>query len=246
MSIRVTARDRRLLSKLAVARWLTTWQIAALCFPTVTIEMARRRVRLLRGARYIRSFQGNQMAEALHTLGPKGRGLLLTKGGQEAIPVVRRPPRNLEHFVGINHIRVAVERSALSEDVALGFFFTCWELQQNGWPYPVIPDAVCQVERSGKSTTILFEYDRGEENARYVTRTKFRPYAQGLAGFPFSQVLVVVDTERRFEELRKHAVETLKPGLFSFILMEAIKHSWNLTDWLSQNRCGSRCIGTTV
>jgi hypothetical protein len=173
------------------------------------------------------------MAEALHTLGPKGRELLMAKGRQKALLVEHRPPRNLEHFVGINHIRVAVERSARSENVALGFFFACWELQQNGWAYPIIPDAVCHVERSGKSTTILFEYDRGEESVRYVIRTKFRAYARGLAGFPFSHVLLVVETEKRLEELRKHMAETLKTDLFSFTLMEDLKRSWNLANWLS-------------
>ena len=54
------------------ARWLTTTQVAALCFAGLTPEMARRRIRLLREARYIRSVQSNGMAEALHTLGPRG------------------------------------------------------------------------------------------------------------------------------------------------------------------------------
>jgi hypothetical protein len=221
------------LAKLAAARWLTTRQIAALCFSAVSIEMARRRLRLLREARYIRSLRANQMAEALHTLGPRGRELLTEKGWEKAISVERRPPRNLEHFVGINHIRVAVERSAQSENVALGFFFACWELQQNGWAYPIIPDAACHVQRSGKSITILFEYDRSEESVRYVVRTKFRAYAQGLSGFPFSLVVVVADTERRVAELRKHAEQGLKPGLFSFVHMEAIKRSWSLMESLS-------------
>lgn len=232
MSVRVTGRDRKTLSKLAAARWLTTRQLAALCFPGVSVEMARRRLRLLREACYVRSLQGNQMAEALHTLGPRGRELLMAKGWQVALPLERRPPRNLEHFLGINHIRVAVERSARSDSVALGFFFACWELQQNGWAYRIIPDAACHADHHGKSATVLFEYDRGEESARYVLRTKFRPYAQGFAGLPLSRVVVVVETERRLRELREAAAETLKPNLFVFTLMGTLKRSPTLTDWL--------------
>ena len=145
----------------------------------------------------------------------------------------RRPPRYLEHFVGINDIRVAVERSAQNEGIELGFFLASWELQQNAWSFPIIPDAACHAERSGKSLTILFEYDRGEESARYVARTKFRTYAQGLIGFPFSLVVVVVDTEKRLEELRKQAVDCLKPSLFSFTLLEALKRSWSLANLVS-------------
>src|SRR5579871_6093328 len=142
--MRVTDRDRRVVIKLAAARWLTTGQIADLCFAGVTPEMARRRIRLLREARYIRSVQSNAMAEALHTLGPRGPELL----GEERVQQIRLErtlPRNLSHLSGINQIRIAVERTALAEGVALRFFFASWELQGHGWKLPIIPDAACRI-----------------------------------------------------------------------------------------------------
>jgi Replication-relaxation len=231
--MRLMPRDQKVLVKLAAARWLTTSQVAGLCFPAVSIEMARRRLRLLRGARYIRSLRGSQMAESLHTLGVKGKELLIGKGWQKAIPVERRPPRNLEHFLGINAIRVAVERSARRDDIALGFFFASWELQQQGWPHAVIPDAACHLARRAKTATVLFEYDRGEESAEYVARVKFRRYVHGLDGFPFSQVLVVGDSGRRLQELGKRASRFGRPGLFEFRLLSELMGSWSVAQLLS-------------
>ncbi len=187
--------------KLGAARWLTTKQIAELCFPDVSLEMARRRLRLLGEGSYVFSRQTNQMAEALHSLGPKGKELLPERGWKRPIRLERVPPKNLDHFLGINAIRVAVEKSTEREGIELGFFFASWELQQQGWALRLIPDAACQIGQPGKSATIVFEYDRGEESAAYVVRTKFKPYAEGLQGFPFSSVLVVVDTAGRLEQL---------------------------------------------
>ena len=68
--MRVTQRDQKLLTSLAAARWLTTQQVKALCFPGVSVEMARRRLRILAGGKFIHSFRINRMAEALHSLGP--------------------------------------------------------------------------------------------------------------------------------------------------------------------------------
>ena len=105
--MRVTERDRHVVMKLAAARWLTTRQIAALCFCGLTAEMARRRIRLLREARYIRSVRANAMAEAMHALGPRGPELLNQKSA-ERTRLERTPPRNLLHAIGINDIRIAV------------------------------------------------------------------------------------------------------------------------------------------
>src|SRR5439155_15140840 len=160
--MRLSVRDRKLLAKLAAARWLSTRQVAALLFSNVSLEMARRRLRLLVESRYVFSWQHNSMAEALHSLDVKGREFLKEKGWEFAIKLERVPPKNLEHFLGINDIRVAVERSARSSDgLTIGFFYACWVLQQRGWAYALIPDAACHIEHQGSSVTVLFEYDRG-------------------------------------------------------------------------------------
>lgn len=230
--MRLTERDRKLLAKLAAARWLTTRQVAWLCFAIGTLEPARRRLRLLGEAGYVHSIQSNRMAEALHGLGTKGRALLKESGWSRALRLERTAPVNLEHFLGINDIRVAVERCAEQDSLELGFFYASWELQQHGWAYALIPDAACHVERQGASATVLFEYDRGRETLRYLLKTKFAPYSAGLDGFPFSRVLVVVETPERLEQLREYAAVRLDMQKFSFLLHGTLLDGWSLGDVL--------------
>jgi hypothetical protein len=225
--MRVTERDRRVVRKLAASSWLTTNQIAAMCFPGLTVEMARRRLRLLRAARYVRSVRANAMAEAMHTLGLHGRELL---GGERAkrTRLQRVLPKNLAHLMGINDIRVAVERSAQAYDIKLSFFLASWELQAHGWKFPVIPDAACRVERAGTSVVALFEYDRGEERPSYLLRTKFTRYRQGLPGFPFSRVIIVAETAELQERLESYLGKDLPRPLFSLIAKETLMDSWSV------------------
>src|SRR2546427_1789718 len=231
--MRLTVRDRKLLLKLAAARWLSTRQVAALLFSNVTLEMARRRLRLLVEGQYIFSWQHNSMAEALHSLDAKGREFLKEKGWEYAVKLERVPPKNLEHFLGINDIRVAVERSARSDGLTIGFFYACWELQQRGWAYAVIPDAACHLERQGSSATVLFEYDRGQESPEYVARTKFVPYARGLDGFPVSLIAVVSETPERSEQLRAKVCRDGDAEKFIFMERETLmRKSWSIAQWL--------------
>ena|SRR2546425_3511911 len=231
-NVRLTARDRKILTELAAARWLTTSQIANLCFPNVSMEMARRRLRLLGEEGNIFSCQVNRMAEALHSLGSAGKDWLLQKGWKRPIRLERVPPKNLEHFLGVNDIRVAVKRSAERDGIALGFFFASWELQQHGWAFRIIPDAACHVEHAAMRATIAFEYDRGEETIEYIARTKFKTYADGLPGFPVSNVLVIGDAEERLHHLREQAGRNDKPEMFSFLLLDEFKDSLDLMNWL--------------
>lgn len=228
--MRITPRDQQLLAQLAAARWLTTRQIKALCFSTVTMEMARRRLRLLAHNGFVHAWRVNRMAEALHSLGPDGKRLLLRKGWAEELRLERKPPKNLDHFLGINAIRVAVARSARLERIELGFFFAYWELLQQGWMHRIIPDAVCQFASDGRDVTVLFEYDRGEESPSYILRTKFKPYLAGLEGLPFSRVLVVVETERRREQLQRLTAQHLGLDLelFFFITHDVLAQTWRL------------------
>src|SRR5438046_6337776 len=129
------------------------------------------------------------MAEALHTLGPHGRDLLSEERAQ-VMRLERALPRNISHLTGINQIRIAVERSVRMDGITLRFFFASWELQANGWNLPLIPDATCRVERGATTATAMFEYDRGEERPSYLL-PKLARYRAGLAGFPFSRVVIV-------------------------------------------------------
>jgi hypothetical protein len=114
-------------------------------------------------------------------------------------------PRNLDHFLGINDIRVAIVTWARLKEFALGFFYASWELQQLDWSAPVIPDAACHFARAGVDRTVLFEYDRGNEPPNYVARTKFHAYAGGLPGFGAYRVVVIVETEARQDQLCRYA-----------------------------------------
>jgi hypothetical protein len=218
--------------KVAAARWLSTAQIAALSFAGLTPEMARRRIRLLRQARYIRSVQSNAMAEALHTLGPRGRELLGEQRAQ-CTRLERTVPKNLSHLAGINTIRVAVERSARTDGITLKFFFASWELQAHGWKLPVIPDAACRVENGARAATVLFEYDRGEERPSYLLQTKFAHYTEHLASFPFSRVVIVAETARLRDRLRASLGKHLPSPLFSFVAKEALISEWSIVEVLS-------------
>jgi hypothetical protein len=229
--MKVTDRDRRVVIKLAAARWLTTAQIAALCFGGLTPEMARRRIRLLREARYIRSVQSNAMAEALHTLGPRGRELLSEERAQ-CIRLERALPKNLSHLTGINQIRVAVERTASANGVRVGFFFASWELQAHGWKLPLIPDAACRVEVGATFATALFEYDRGEERPSYLLQTKFARYRESLADFPFSRVVIVAETVDLRDRLQAYLGKHLPASVFLFVAKETLMGSWSVSELL--------------
>jgi hypothetical protein len=230
--MRVTERDRRLIVRLAAARWLTTAQIAALSFAGLTPEMARRRIRLLREARYIRTVQSNAMVEALHTLGPRGRELI-GKQRAESTRLERAVPKNLSHLAGINTIRVAVERSASTDGTTLKFFFASWELQANGWKLPLIPDAACRIENGGRAATVLFEYDRGEERPSYLLQTKFAHYTEQLASFPFSHVVIVAETSGLRDRLYAYLGEHLPTPVFSFVAKETLMGTWSVSELLS-------------
>ncbi len=106
----------------------------------------------MRQDRYIHSVQLNPMAESIHSLGPRGKELTIRLGWRNRIKLERRPPKNLEHFLGINDIRTAVLQTVEDLNLELDFFFASWELAQRGWTYSLIPDAVKMVSLEKKST----------------------------------------------------------------------------------------------
>ena len=92
-AVRLTERDKKLMLKLASARWLTTSQAAKLCFPKTSKVVPQRRLRLMRQDRYIHSVQLNPMAESIHSLGPRGRELVIRLGWPNEIKLERKPPK---------------------------------------------------------------------------------------------------------------------------------------------------------
>ena len=86
---------------------------------------------------------------------------------------------------------------------------------------------------AGNSARVLFEYDRGFEPPAYVLRTKFERYAEGLEGFPFSQVVTVVETEARLAQLKEYTARHLpERGEFAFITRNRLLDSWSVAELL--------------
>lgn len=193
MQVRLTQRDQRLLNKLTAARWLTTSQAKRLFFSEVSDDAVRKRLRKLTQAAYLNSYRPHRMAEAFHALGRKGIVALQNKGVEATFE--RTLPKQLEHFSGINDIRIAVELAGVS----VAYFFAAWEIHRLNWPYSIIPDAVFMLDLE-KRLTFLAEYDRGSETVEQFMR-KLRFYKGDLNGFAFDGVLVFCETQGRLEVL---------------------------------------------
>ena len=196
VNVRLSERDNRVVIKCAISKWLTTGQLARLYFQQVTPDAVRKSLRRLVEAGYLVVHREHQMAEALHGVGPKGKVLLDAKG--IAAEVTRKPPRQIEHLIGINDVRVAVEVKPLQ----VAYFFACWELQGLGWAHPVIPDAVAGLKLPERRT-FFAEYDRGTETLSTLVG-KLRAYEEGLSGIPFRALLLVTDTASRLETVARH------------------------------------------
>src|SRR5439155_20889219 len=171
MTLRLTERDRRMLAKCAVCRWLTTAQVKRLYFADATLNAVQKRLRKLSEAGYLRSHQEHPTAEAIHAVGPKGKPLIEEKGVEVAVG--GEVPRQVEHMLGVNEIRIAVETSGRK----VVYFFAYLQLSNLGWAHPVIPDAVFAV-RTPELQTFLVEYDRSTETLEKLVQ-KLRWYDQG-------------------------------------------------------------------
>jgi len=209
--VRLTARCRDLLGLLRAARWLTTGQVHRRFFPRATVGAARRRLRRLAAANYVRKHQEDRMREALFTLGRDG-ARVLEAAGSKPVRLERTPPAQLDHFLAVNTIRIAAELCG-----SLSYFFSYWELPASGWRHPLIPDAVFALG----DRNFAAEFDRGVEGIKFFMRTKVAVYRRGLPGFPFVAVLVVADRTARMEALARAVGDG--DGRFVFTTIDAIR-----------------------
>lgn len=200
--LRCTERDKSLIVKSALCRWLTTRQIQRLYFPRATLNAVQKRLRKLMEAGYLRTHREDAFSEALHAAGPKGRAIFEEKG-LEYIGA-SEVPRQIPHLVGINDIRTSVETGT----IPVAYFFAHWQLSAVGWMHSVIPDAVFAVRVPGRRNFAV-EYDRATEGLSVLV-TKICAYEGGLPGFPFEAVVIVTETDRRMDglgrEIRKRGV----------------------------------------
>jgi hypothetical protein len=175
LTMRLTERDKEILRKLECCKWFTTSQIQRLFFPGASLDPVRKRMRKLAGAKCLRSYQRHHMSEMLHGLG--------------------KPPKQIEHLVGINDIRIAAEKDNPT------FFYAYWELGAFGWDYPIVPDAVCKIA----DTLYLLEYDTGTETLAQL-QAKFARY--DCFDFPYV-LLLCAETEKRLLKLKALASQTI-------------------------------------
>lgn len=178
---------------LRAARWLTTGQVHRRFFPQATVDAARKRLRRLTEAGYLVMVREHRMSEALFTLGREGKRVL-EKSGSEEIALERTPPKQLEHWIGINDLRIVAELAG-----PISYFFGYWELPGVGWGHPLIPDALFAM----RNRTFAVEFDRGVETVRFFIKTKIASYRRGLEGLPLAAVLIVTDRKARMESLAR-------------------------------------------
>jgi Replication-relaxation len=210
-TMRLTERDMEFMKLLRSARWLSTTQVRRRFFANARVQATHRRLRILAQARYLRKFQESRMREALFSLDWAGKVVLERTAGMET-RLERHAPKQLDHMIGINDVRIAPELSG-----QLSFFFAAWELAGIGWKHRIIPDAVFRL----KGRTFAAEFDRGVEGIQFLMRTKIATYRQKMTGFPLAAVLVVVDRNTRMQALMRAVADEL--GLFRFTTIDAVR-----------------------
>ena len=208
-----------MLAKCAVCRWLTTAQLKRLYFPEATLNALQKRLRKLSEAGYLRSHQEHPTAEAIHAVGPKGKPLVEEKGIEVAVG--GEVPRQAEHMLGVNEIRIAVETGGAK----VVYFFAYWQLANLGWAHSVIPDAVFAV-RTPELRTFLVEFDRSTETLDNLFR-KLGLYDQGLVEFSFEAVLLLTERTRRLDLLgRELRRRNLSLPVLASTLEEAVEEGF--------------------
>lgn len=151
------------------------------------------------------------MHEAMFTLGHEGKRMF-ERNGSRKVALVRQPPKQREHLLGINDIRIAAELAG-----ELEYFFAAWELPAVGWRYPVIPDALMRLRKQ----SFAVEFDRGAEGIRYFMKSKITVYRSGLQGLPLAAVLIVADRKARMDSLARAIGE--EQGLVLFTTIDLVR-----------------------
>jgi len=210
LMLRCMERDKKLIVKCGLCRWLTTTQVQRLYFPSASVSAVQKRLRKLDEGGFLRTHREGILSEALHTAGPKARAIF-EENGLEYIG--NDVSRQIDHLVGVNDIRIAAETGT----VPAAYFFAHWQLACLGWKHPVIPDAVLGVRAPGLRNFVV-EYDRATEGLSVVI-AKLRTYQEGLPGFPIEAVVIVTERDRRMESLSR---KIRKRGLSLRVLMSSL------------------------
>lgn len=215
-SIRINIeRDPTICYALGRSKVLPTRDIALLAFGSR--ETARDRLRKLHCAGYVRAHVRDLAADNLYTLTERGRALAVEHldADPDELVVVRTLPKQLEHLLGVNRMRVCltVASRALPHD-PLRAFVPDWELQRGRHAALVglVPDAIARLrDARGENRFLAIEVDTGTENPSYVAK-KLVAYEQhvlaGLPihGAPIERVVLVAPGHRRLRSVARAIV----------------------------------------
>jgi len=206
-------RDPKILYAIGRSKLLPTRDIATLAFGSR--ETARDRLRKLHCAGLVRAHVRALHEDNVYTLTERGRDIAVEhlNAEPERLAVLRRLPKQLDHLIGINRMRVCL--TAASRELAyepLRAFVPEWELRaaRHGSLLKIIPDAVLKVaDRHGVRHFIALEVDTGSENPSYVAGKKLRAYehamraGQSICGADIELVVLVAPGTRRLRALAR-------------------------------------------
>lgn len=215
-TVRVNAeRDPLLCYSIGRCKVLPTRDIALLAFGSR--ETARDRLRKLHCAGYVRAHVRDLAADNLYTLTERGRALAVEHVDADAdeLVVVRTLPKQLEHLLGVNRMRVCltVASRALPHE-PLRAYVPDWELQamRHTALVGLVPDAIARLrDVRGANRFVAIEVDAGTENPSYVAK-KLVAYEQHMrAGLPIhgadiERVVLVAPGARRLRSLARAIV----------------------------------------
>ncbi len=229
MKPKITERDIRLLELVASSGWLATHQIQYALFPNATRKVVNKRMRKLVAEGCLHAVRLHRTAENLYRLGSKGMTLLRSETNfpEDKVIIQRKPPRELDHVVAINDLRVIFEREVQMRGGEMKFFLTDIELRKRNEKASLIPDALTHFILDGKDYRFAIEYDNGTETPQYFAREKVRKYIQmhdaekPLFSLTDFRVVVVAESFKGATKLMKAAIKEDPPaGLFYFGAIE--------------------------
>ena len=239
MTARITERDIQLLELLAAAGWLSTRQIQYALFPDPIAKVVNKRMRKLTQSRHLEKVRLSRTDQNLYRLGSEGKKVVASETDfpESGIVLMRKPPRELDHFLAINDLRLIFEKEIKRHGGEMRFFFADLELKKRGEQSPIIPDAIMCFTLDGRDYRFAIEYDNGTETSRYFASQKVRKYIHIVSAhrhiFSLKDFRVLVFTENSktaLKLMRGSIRENPPPGLFYFAAKSEIAPEDFLTD----------------
>lgn len=255
IALRLTERDLKLLTEVALHRAVTREQLMSLGFFS-SVSRATRRLRSLFDAHYLRRTfvaSGPYNAHMVHVLGPAALDLVVTSTGIERPELQRQIHRDpartfLEHSLACLDVRVAIEKAVKTCGQHLVMYLPeplCrheYSLVKRGRETRMVlkPDAFFQMKSRGVNYSAFVEVDLGHVSSHQMELT-FRRYQHYLEDHAFAEVygasafeVLVITTagERRIRHLAALA-PTLQPVVRFSTLQDLQKSNFFGSIWRS-------------